>query len=60
MPTPTGENKKCGRKPKNYKPPYTQTLQIRREKIILIFDKEIIDGDLKDFMKPNLTHPCIG
>ena len=52
MPCPLyGEKRKVGRKPKGYKPPYIQTLQIRREKITLIFDKEV-KGDLKDFFKP--------
>lgn len=48
--------KKKGRKPKDWKPPYCQTLQIKKGNFILIFDvlcshcNYPIKGDLKDFM----------
>tara|TARA_R100000808_G_C2125757_1_gene136090 strand:- start:301 stop:489 length:189 start_codon:yes stop_codon:yes gene_type:complete len=41
---------KVGRKPKGWKPPYKQTLQIKKEEIKITFDDEAIKGDLKDFM----------
>ena len=44
---------KVGRKPKGYKLPYIQTLQIRREKITLIFDTEVTQGSFKDLF----NHP---
>ena len=47
---------KVGRKPKGWKPPYTQTLQIKKEEIKITFDGEAIEGDLKDFMmKPKVV-----
>lgn len=46
---------KVGRKPKGWKPPYTQTLQIKKEEIKITFDDNI-KGDLKDFMmKPKVV-----
>ena len=41
---------KVGRKPKGWKPPYKQTLHIKKEEIKITFDDEAIKGDLKDFM----------
>jgi|TARA_R110000851_G_scaffold212543_2_gene365177 hypothetical protein len=40
---------KVGRKPKGWKPPHPQTLQIKKEEIKITFDDNI-KGDLKDFM----------
>ena len=40
---------KVGRKPKGWKPPYSQTLQIKKEEIKITFDDNI-KGDLKDLM----------
>ena len=46
---------KVGRKPKGWKPPYTQTLQIKKEEIKITFDDNN-KGDLKDFMmKPKVV-----
>jgi hypothetical protein len=53
MPTNSWDKKKVGRKPKGYKPPYIQTLQIRREKITLIFDTEVTQGSFTDLF----NHP---
>ena len=40
---------KAGRKPKGWKPPYSKSLQVKKEKIIIIFDDNN-KGDLKDLM----------
>ena len=42
---------KKGRKPKDYKPPFCQSLQVKKKDIIISFDKNA-KGDLKDFLKP--------
>lgn len=41
--------KKKGRRPKDYKPPFCQTLQIKEGNFIIIFD-ENCEGDLKDLL----------
>ena len=41
--------KKAGRKPKGWKPPYSRSLQVKKEKIVIIFDDNN-KGDLKDLM----------
>ena len=40
---------KAGRKPKGWKPPYSKSLQVKKEKIVIIFDDNN-KGDLKDLM----------
>ena len=45
---------KVGRKPKDWKPPFCQSLQVKKENILITFDNDV-KGDLKDFLKPNQT-----
>ena len=40
---------KAGRKPKGWKPPYSRSLQVKKEKIVITFDDNN-KGDLKDLM----------
>tara|TARA_R100000781_G_scaffold112086_1_gene79039 strand:- start:552 stop:731 length:180 start_codon:yes stop_codon:yes gene_type:complete len=40
---------KAGRKPKGWKPPYSKSLQVKKEKIVITFDDNN-KGDLKDLM----------
>ena len=54
------DKKKVGRKPKGYKPPYIQTLQIKKENITILFQDSAQGtsavntmGTFTDFFKPH-------